>query len=441
MSVVSLTLDEALELNTVSVFQYRLLLMTGFAFMADSLEINLLSFLSACAGAEWGLSNVQQATITAAVFAGIIIGSLYWGIMADRCGRKKTLLWSVAAILCGGFLSGAAPSYLWLLLFRSIAGLGLGGASVPVDILAEFLPSSHRGTFLVYIEMFWTFGAVFVAGLAWLTLSRFGWRFLAYVTAAPVAVTSILSLFYLPESPHWLLLKGRAEEAADVVRAAAQVNGVDIGEFELIPAGASAISASSPDPGWNEEGRCKGSPSGAVVNTAAVDAEGAEEEEEAGDATHARYVDLLLDPSARRVMLPLAAVSFLYGVSYYATVLFVTRVYSNHDSLAAAAGGEGKGADGVEGQVCRFDYAPIFYNSVTEVLAVLLTSLLVDRWGRVPCQVSSYLVGAAAVLGMGLPGLSATALLLTSSIARMAAMCASVSTTYLSFYLPIYLHT
>ena len=70
----SLSLDEALEKNPVGLFQYRLLLMCGFAFMTDSLEVNLLTFLATCAGDEWGLSDQQQAAITGYSIRKVAIG-------------------------------------------------------------------------------------------------------------------------------------------------------------------------------------------------------------------------------------------------------------------------------------------------------------------------------------------------------------------------------
>lgn len=227
----SLTLDEALEKNSVGLFQYRLLLMCGFAFMADGLEVNLLTFLSTCAGDEWNLSDEQKASITGVVFAGILIGSLFWGMFADRFGRRLTFLIACGIISGGGFLSGAATDYASLISFRAIVGFGIGGASIPFDLLAEFLPSSHRGLFLIFIEYFWTIGSLFVSGLAWASLSSYGWRFLTIMTAIPVTLTSIFSIIYLPESPRWLLIKGRREEAERIVTNAAAVNGVTMVPF------------------------------------------------------------------------------------------------------------------------------------------------------------------------------------------------------------------
>ena len=61
-------------------------------------------------------------------------------------------------ISAAGLASGLSPNYAFLVACRAIVGFGVGGAVVPFDLLAEFLPNEHRGTFLIYIEGFWTIG-------------------------------------------------------------------------------------------------------------------------------------------------------------------------------------------------------------------------------------------------------------------------------------------
>lgn len=72
-------LEDALEAIPVSYFHYRMLFMCGLAFMADSMEVGLLSYLSICAGDEWHLNDTQRASITSLVFAGELVGSFFWG--------------------------------------------------------------------------------------------------------------------------------------------------------------------------------------------------------------------------------------------------------------------------------------------------------------------------------------------------------------------------
>jgi putative MFS transporter len=85
-----------------------------------------------------------------------------------------------------GLASGVSPNYTFLIICRATVGFGVGGAVVPFDLLAEFLPNNHRGKFLIYIEGFWTVGSIFVAGVAWWMLSSGGWRLLTIITAIPV---------------------------------------------------------------------------------------------------------------------------------------------------------------------------------------------------------------------------------------------------------------
>ena len=329
----TLTLDEALHENPVGWFQYRLLLMCGLAFMADALEVSLLSFLATCAGADWGLSTAEEASITSVVFIGIVCGTMFWGMFADKYGRKLSYFAACGLITAGGFLSGASPSYGWLIFFRSVAGFGIGGASVPFDLLAEFLPTSHRGQFLIYIEYFWTIGSMFVAGLAWATLSQQGWRFLAYMTAIPVLFASVASYFYLPESPRWLLIKGRVAEAEEIVRAAALVNGVTMEPFRL---------------------------AGVTVDELSIK-----------DAT---YMDLFRDKEAMRTSIPLWIVWTMFGFTYYGIILFVGRLYSTDDD------------DGSDDKKCSFDYESIFINSTAEVVGCTVCALCNDRGGGVKKQ-------------------------------------------------------
>lgn len=369
---ITLTLDEALEMNSVSFFQYRLLVMCGFAYMADALEVSLLSFLSTCVAEDWNLTSAQQATISGMVFIGIVVGTIFWGTFADKYGRKATYFCSCAMILVGGFLSGAAPSYLWLLLYRTIAGFGIGGANVPFDLLAEFLPGSQRGLFLSYIELFWTAGSMYVAAVAWLSLTSVGWRFLAYMAAVPIVVTTLFSAMYLPESPRWLLIKGRKMEAIRVVTEAAAVNGVTMPKFDL------------------------------------------RNDEEDGD-NDAKYIDLLRDNATRKITLPLWMVWLSFGLGYYSIVLFVSRIYSGNDHSNRDSHGH-----------CSFEYAGIFYNSMFEILSVIASALLVDSWGRIRSQVFFYFLTGVAILLAGLP-LPFASLVVVSGMARMAAMSASVS--------------
>ena len=126
------------------------------------------------------------------------------------------------------------------------------------------------------------------------------------------------------------------------------------------------------------------------------------------------YLDLLRNPSARRVSLPLWAVWGLFGFTYYGIILFVGRMYTTSAS------------DDNGSQSCSFDYSSIFINATSEVAGVTISALAIDRMGRIRVQCWFYVAAAVAVGIMGL-GLPANAVLAVSIVGRMAVMAASVS--------------
>ena len=67
----------------------------------------------------------------------------------------------------GGILSGINPNFESLLVFRAVVGFGVGGVTVPFDLLAEFLPAEERCSFLMFIKYFWTIRSIFVICMAW----------------------------------------------------------------------------------------------------------------------------------------------------------------------------------------------------------------------------------------------------------------------------------
>ena len=178
---------------------------------------------------------MERASISAVVFSGQLVGGFFWGPMADRYGRKRAFLCACVVIVTAGLLSGTSTSLEMLLTFRAFVGFGVGGLTVPFDLLLEFLPINERGKYLLYIEYFWTMGSLFVSGVAWALLDVIGWRGLAYLITVPVFLCSALSIMNLPESPRWLHLKGRIGEAETVIRRAASESGVVLLPFDLRP--------------------------------------------------------------------------------------------------------------------------------------------------------------------------------------------------------------
>lgn len=268
-------------------------------------------------------------------------------------------------IIVGGFVSAFCTYYTTLVIFRAFVGFGVGGITVPFDLLAEFLPNTQRGRYLMYIEYFWTIGSLFVAAAAWVCLSAYGWRVLTIITAIPVTVGLIFSFVYLPESPRWLLSQGKPDEAAAILHIAATFNNAPLPPFTLQPL---------------------------------------------PEAEEVKVYDFIT-PAQLPLTIPLWIVWLGFGFTYYGVILFVARLFK-HDTGDSS---------------CDFDYEQIFLSAVAEYIGVTVALFVIDRWGRVSSQVSLYLGAAASVLCMGL-NLPTAALTVVSILARFTAMGAASAT-------------
>src|SRR5206468_7975386 len=154
-------------------FHYRLLLLSGFGWLFDSMDGGLMSFVLARLRVEWSLSPDQIAVASSAGLAGMFLGGAVAGSLADRFGRKAVfqatlLIFSISTGLCA--LAQGAVS---LILLRFLVGFGLGGElPVAAALVSEFAPARHRGRLVVLLESFWAFGWAAAAIIAELLARR-----------------------------------------------------------------------------------------------------------------------------------------------------------------------------------------------------------------------------------------------------------------------------
>jgi len=223
-----LTLEEAIERIGFGRFQLRLLFVCGAGWAADAMEVLIISFVIPALMKEWNLSAAQAGFLGTAIFLGMLAGAWFWGIVSDYIGRRLGFQLTVLVDSVFGFLSALAPNFPTLALLRALTGFGVGG-TLPVDysIFAEYLPKEKRGRYLVILESFWAVGSIVAAGLAWLIVPRVGWRTLLAVSAVPGVIIYFIRR-YVPESPRYLLVSGREEEARKVLEQVARENGVSV---------------------------------------------------------------------------------------------------------------------------------------------------------------------------------------------------------------------
>ncbi|WP_315927676.1 MFS transporter [Mesorhizobium sp. SP-1A] len=224
----TITVDEALDRAGTGTYQWRLLWIFGLVWTADAMQVLAVGFTAASIAATFDLTVPQALQTGTLFFLGMLAGAAGFGRLADRIGRRRVLIVTVACDALFGALSVFAPNFMLLLVLRFLTGMAVGG-TLPVDyaMMAEFLPARNRGRWLVMLEGFWAIGTLIIAFAAW-AVGRAGfadgWRYIFAVTAIP-AMLGIGLRFLVPESPLYLLRLGKKQEAKAVLDQMLVTNG------------------------------------------------------------------------------------------------------------------------------------------------------------------------------------------------------------------------
>lgn len=156
----------------------------------------------------WNLSDVLHGQALAAALYGTIIGALFGGIPAEKYGRKKVLLWIGIVFFISAVGSALAPEVISFMLFRFLGGLGVGASSVVAPMfISELAPARNRGKLVAAFQFNIVFG-ILLAYLSNYLLSGMGedaWRWMLGILAFP-AVLFVALLYFVPESPRWLMV-------------------------------------------------------------------------------------------------------------------------------------------------------------------------------------------------------------------------------------------
>jgi MFS family permease len=206
-------------------FHTRVVVALGITWILDGLEVTLAGALSGAVKESPTLqfSNFDVGFSNSAYLAGAVLGALGFGWLTDRIGRKKLFFITLALYLtatAATALSWNLPTYA---LFRFLTGAGIGGEYTAINsTIQELVPARYRGwTDLVINGSFWV-GAAIGAISAIVLLDPavvgpdLGWR-LAYLTGACLGLIVFVMRMWIPESPRWLMIHGRPEQAHAIV--------------------------------------------------------------------------------------------------------------------------------------------------------------------------------------------------------------------------------
>jgi putative MFS transporter len=207
----------AIDEAALTTAHWGLLFVLGIALIIDVMKPATLGFVLPGMSAEYGIPPARVAWLLICALAGTTVGSVVWGIMADRLGRRAAVLLA-SLMFIGTSICGAMPSFGVNLLMCFLMGLAAGGMlPIVYALMAESVPARSRG-FLVVLHggMGTVGGTLAAAGCAALLEPTFSWRAL-WLMNLPTGILMLVLNRWIPESPRFLLDRGRLEEARRVL--------------------------------------------------------------------------------------------------------------------------------------------------------------------------------------------------------------------------------
>ncbi len=199
-------------------FLARITTATAFGQGLDGYDLGIISVVLPVITTEFGLSAVEVGLVAAATLAGIFFGAPVFGYLTDRFGRRKIFIFDLLAFVILGGLQAVVTSSGQLLTLRFLLGLAIGAEyAIGQTMLAEMVPRHGRGRRLSGLQAAWYGGFLLAVVVAYVLLDLgVDWRWILATGAIPGLATLLLRQG-LPESPRWLVSKGREDEAHEVV--------------------------------------------------------------------------------------------------------------------------------------------------------------------------------------------------------------------------------
>ncbi|CAL4119411.1 unnamed protein product [Meganyctiphanes norvegica] len=231
ISLLSQFHEDAIQQAGTGAFQRMLLLVAGLGLAADTIELFVIAYVIPSAELELCMSGMEKGWLGAITFVGMMIGAIIWGALGDNVGRRRALLSALFVNALFGMMTAFMPTYGTFMTTRLCSGIGIGGG-IPIVFAyyCEFVNRAERGRHMSWLLVFWAIGGVFTALMAWIIIPRTGltvvldeqhhfssWRVFLVVCSLP-SFGAVFGLYIMPESPRFLLEKGRDVEAIMVYK-------------------------------------------------------------------------------------------------------------------------------------------------------------------------------------------------------------------------------
>lgn len=212
------SISEVVDSFGVNKFTWSIFFFLGMSMVFDGYDYMIVSYTMPQISAEWGLSKVQTGSLSSWSLFGLIIGGALAGIISDKIGRKRTLIYSIAIYSLLTIPIYFVQSFEAFAFFRVLAGVGLG-ACIPVvtTIFSESTPTNRRALFITFGMAWMIVGWVLAGIVPTLLVPVYGWR-ICYLIGGIPFLYSVFLYFKMNESAYWFANKGQKEEAVKILQ-------------------------------------------------------------------------------------------------------------------------------------------------------------------------------------------------------------------------------
>lgn len=176
-------------MTNVNQYGWKALIGSAVGYAMDGFDLLILGFMLSAISADLNLTPTQSGSLVTWTLVGAVVGGIVFGALSDRYGRVRVLTWTIVLFAVFTGLCAIAQGYWDLLIYRTIAGIGLGGEfGIGMALAIEAWPAKHRAKAASYVALGWQFGVLAAALLTPVLLPHIGWRGMFVVGIFPAFV-------------------------------------------------------------------------------------------------------------------------------------------------------------------------------------------------------------------------------------------------------------
>ena len=176
-------------MTKVNQYGWKALIGSAVGYAMDGFDLLILGFMLSAISADLNLTPAQSGSLVTWTLVGAVVGGIVFGALSDRYGRVRVLTWTIVLFAVFTGVCAIAQGYWDLLIYRTIAGIGLGGEfGIGMALAIEAWPAKHRAKAASYVALGWQFGVLAAALLTPILLPHIGWRGMFVVGIFPAFV-------------------------------------------------------------------------------------------------------------------------------------------------------------------------------------------------------------------------------------------------------------